>query len=314
VLKGLVDEGTLHVSDDGQYYVAPDGDALNDAGRPEPRLNRLIGYRMLGSAALALGSVALPGIALARRRWLRGLKERLGAGPATGWSADLDSCGVGRGSSRRVTAGAGTSGPRASSRVVDDDDLGSRPGSSRDAGGRQASWHRSITGCRSAGRSNESGRDRWVLVETELWPEMLTSSLSANIPVALVNGRISDRTYRRYARMRRWLSPLLGRLAAVLARSEVDRERLIALGCRSEVCVEPGELKSASMVMPSARGIRSAPPFVLVAGSLHGTELCRGWGCWDGRAICRWPTCWRRDISSDSDEIDGRARCGGNRI
>ena len=227
---------------------------------------------MLGSAALALGSVALPAIALARRRWLRGLTERLGAGRTLdGAPIWIHAASVGE---VRVASPL-VRGLRALDLPVA---LSTTTISGRDLARLEMpetpSFLAPLDHWMPVRRTLRRIRPRaLVLVETELWPEMLTSSLTASIPVALVNGRISDRTYRRYARMRRWLSPMLGRLTAVLARSEVDRERLIELGCRPEVCLEPGELKAASMAMPSARTLRSQPPFVLVAGSLHATEL-----------------------------------------
>ena len=69
-----------------------------------------------------------------------------------------------------------------------------------------------------------------VLVETEFWPRMLTECRLAGIPVAVVNARISDRSLPRYRRLAWFWRRLLGRLAVVLAQSELDAERLRALG------------------------------------------------------------------------------------
>jgi 3-deoxy-D-manno-octulosonic-acid transferase len=69
-----------------------------------------------------------------------------------------------------------------------------------------------------------------VLVETEFWPRMLVECRRAGIPVAVVNARISDRSWPRYRRLARAWRPLLSRLAVVLAQTELDAERLVALG------------------------------------------------------------------------------------
>src|SRR5581483_4264568 len=69
-----------------------------------------------------------------------------------------------------------------------------------------------------------------VLVETEFWPRMLAECRRRRIPVAVVNARISDRSWPRYRRLAWMWRRLLGGLAVVLAQSELDAERLTALG------------------------------------------------------------------------------------
>ena len=69
-----------------------------------------------------------------------------------------------------------------------------------------------------------------VLLETEFWPRMLTECRRANIPVAVVNARISDRSWPRYMRLRFIWKRLLNSLALVLAQSPLDAQRLTAIG------------------------------------------------------------------------------------
>ncbi|MFN3413222.1 MAG: 3-deoxy-D-manno-octulosonic acid transferase, partial [Thermoanaerobaculum sp.] len=69
-----------------------------------------------------------------------------------------------------------------------------------------------------------------VLVETELWPEMLATCGKAGIPVVLVNARISDRSFPRYRLFTPLLRPLLAPLTLALAQTEGDAARLVALG------------------------------------------------------------------------------------
>lgn len=69
-----------------------------------------------------------------------------------------------------------------------------------------------------------------VLMETEFWPRMLAECRRAGVPVAVVNARISDRSWPRYRRLRFLWTRLLGGLAVVLAQTEIDAQRLKALG------------------------------------------------------------------------------------
>ncbi len=71
-----------------------------------------------------------------------------------------------------------------------------------------------------------------ILVESELWPRMLFECGRAGIPVAVVNARVSDRSWPRYRRLRRLWAPLLATLALVLAQSGRDADRLRSLGAR----------------------------------------------------------------------------------
>lgn len=69
-----------------------------------------------------------------------------------------------------------------------------------------------------------------VLMETEFWPRLLVECRRTGVPVAVVNARISDRSRRRYLRLRFLWKRLLGDLRLVLAQSEIDVERLRAIG------------------------------------------------------------------------------------
>lgn len=82
-----------------------------------------------------------------------------------------------------------------------------------------------------------------LLVETELWPEMLVQAGRRDIPVAVVNARLSDASFRRYRRVRRLLEPLLAPISLVLARDESDAERFRALGIDTDRVVVGGNVK-----------------------------------------------------------------------
>src|SRR5580704_47000 len=82
-----------------------------------------------------------------------------------------------------------------------------------------------------------------VLVETELWPNLLSACRRAQIPVALVNGRISDRSLPRYLRLRRLWKGILAGISILLAQSEEDAKRLKAIGAPAGRVWFSGNLK-----------------------------------------------------------------------
>ncbi|MGC2638327.1 MAG: 3-deoxy-D-manno-octulosonic acid transferase [Acidobacteriaceae bacterium] len=117
-----------------------------------------------------------------------------------------------------------------------------------------------------------------VLLETEFWPRMLAECGRAGVPVAVVNARISDRSWPRYRRLAAFWRRPLSRLAVVLAQSEVDAQRLCDL-CAANVRAG-GNLKyDVRAVRPAAvtEALRARiPPGipVLVCGStLAGEEM-----------------------------------------
>jgi 3-deoxy-D-manno-octulosonic-acid transferase len=72
-----------------------------------------------------------------------------------------------------------------------------------------------------------------LLTETELWPLFLTRARERGIPVALVNGRLSDRSFPRYRRARRFLSSALSGVGLFLMQSREDADRMATLGAPS---------------------------------------------------------------------------------
>jgi 3-deoxy-D-manno-octulosonic-acid transferase len=115
-----------------------------------------------------------------------------------------------------------------------------------------------------------------VLIETELWPVWIAAAARRGIPVVLVSGRLSDRSFPRYRRLAPLLARTLARLAAVGARTERDRERFVALGALPERVSVVGDLKLEPDPAPRplapdlAAAIGEVP--LLVAGSTHPGE------------------------------------------
>ncbi len=125
----------------------------------------------------------------------------------------------------------------------------------------------------------------FVLAETEFWPNQLSGCFRRGIPVAVVNARISDRSWPRYMRLRGLWSPFLFRLGRVLAQSPADAERLLAIGCRPESVAMAGNLKFDVRAAQEADAtrvlkLRTGGLRLVVAGStLEGEEsaLLEAW-------------------------------------
>ncbi len=120
-----------------------------------------------------------------------------------------------------------------------------------------------------------------VLGELELWPHWIELAASRRIPVAIVNGRLSDRSYRGYMRFRRLLQPTFSRLSLVAAQDEATAERFIDLGVSADRVHVAGSLKfdnvNADREHPEVTQRRAlvglqAQHRVLVAGSTQDPE------------------------------------------
>lgn len=82
-----------------------------------------------------------------------------------------------------------------------------------------------------------------VLMESELWPNLMEQCFKAGIPMAVVNARISDRSFPRYLRLRRLWRPLLAKISLFLAQSTETAERLIQIGAPADRVQVAGNLK-----------------------------------------------------------------------
>jgi len=82
-----------------------------------------------------------------------------------------------------------------------------------------------------------------VLMESELWPNLILQCAKAGVPMAVVNARVSDRSFPRYLRLRRLWRPLLEKISLFLAQSEETAERLIQIGAPADRVRVTGNLK-----------------------------------------------------------------------
>lgn len=118
-----------------------------------------------------------------------------------------------------------------------------------------------------------------LLMELEIWPNFLQAARKRDIPVAVINGRISERTFRGY-RLARGLLPQLDLITKYCVQDKAYQKRLLELGVDAQRVFVTGNMKYDSVVMGNHDGSRErlrpwlapAGELVLVAGSTHHDE------------------------------------------
>lgn len=91
-----------------------------------------------------------------------------------------------------------------------------------------------------------------IVVETELWPNTLRAVTLRGIPIFIVNGRLSEKSYPKYRRTRWfWRSMLVG-VNRFYMRSQIDADRIIGLGIDPSRVENSGSLKSTGDVEMSS--------------------------------------------------------------
>ena len=82
-----------------------------------------------------------------------------------------------------------------------------------------------------------------VIAETEFWPNFLRLAKEAGARIAVVNARISDRSFPGYRRLRRWLTRALANVDLFVAQTDEDRRRLLEIGVAAQRVEVTGNLK-----------------------------------------------------------------------
>jgi 3-deoxy-D-manno-octulosonic-acid transferase len=121
-----------------------------------------------------------------------------------------------------------------------------------------------------------------ILVEAEIWPNFMWKARDMEIPIFLVNARLSERSFPRYKRFRFLFGSFFAALTGVGAQNEEDASKLRELGCRPERIHVVGSLKFDSAKLDERRRVDvpgmlrqlgvSPDAKVLVAGSTHPGE------------------------------------------
>jgi len=125
------------------------------------------------------------------------------------------------------------------------------------------------------------GASLFVLVETDLWPNLLWCLAREGTPIVLVNGRISDRSFPRYRLGRRFISEVLNNIDVLCMQSEEDGRRMGMLGVKASKVHVIGNIKfdqpqSKSVLSERDKLVKelgwTPPSFIWIAGSTHPGE------------------------------------------
>ena len=118
-----------------------------------------------------------------------------------------------------------------------------------------------------------------VIMETELWPNMIALSRRREVPIFLINARLSGRSARGYERVASLVRPLLRSISWIAAQAEEDAGRFLRIGARPESVSVTGSIKFdveiSAEVRAESSGLRQelgADRPVWIAASTHEGE------------------------------------------
>ncbi len=115
-----------------------------------------------------------------------------------------------------------------------------------------------------------------LIMETELWPNMIGIAARRKIPVVIANGRISDRAYPKYKKFFRIFAPIIKRIDLLCMQSDKDAQRIINLGARPQNVKVVGNIKfdqaegAVFKQLPELKTDRNE--LLIIAGSTHDNE------------------------------------------
>lgn len=122
----------------------------------------------------------------------------------------------------------------------------------------------------------------FLMIETEIWPNFITAASKGDVPVVLVNGRISPKSFSRYRKIKFLLKGVLEKIELFLMQTEGDRKRIVSLGAPPDKVKVTGNMKfdQASLAEVSEEEIAklkdllniSGDDSLFVAGSTHKGE------------------------------------------
>jgi 3-deoxy-D-manno-octulosonic-acid transferase len=128
---------------------------------------------------------------------------------------------------------------------------------------------------------NRTNPTAFIVVEKEVWPNLFNCLKRASVPIVVVNGTLSDRSFKRYLRFRFFFSPIFAMIDFYAARTDEDRSKAVMAGVREERAVTTGNIKfdleppgidgAALKTLKAAIGAGSGDK-VIVAGSTHPGE------------------------------------------
>lgn len=96
-----------------------------------------------------------------------------------------------------------------------------------------------------------------LIMETELWPGFLRECKARHIPVAIVNGRLSEQSFRRYRWIKSFMSRVLSSISLAIMQTEADAERLRQLGMDADKTLVSGNVKFDVRTVPANDSLSS---------------------------------------------------------
>jgi len=120
-----------------------------------------------------------------------------------------------------------------------------------------------------------------ILVECEIWPNLIREANRRGIPVALINGRISDSSFRGYSKLSFFTRRLLPMMDPICVQGQRDAERMIALGARPETVKVLGTAKY-DLPPPAAEAAIPARAVLKQAGVADDALILLGGSTWPG--------------------------------
>lgn len=83
----------------------------------------------------------------------------------------------------------------------------------------------------------------FIMVETEIWPNLIRQCERRDIPMCIINGRLSDKTAPTYRKLRFWFGPALRAIKLIQVQSKLDEKRYIAAGADARTVFVTGSFK-----------------------------------------------------------------------
>lgn len=111
-----------------------------------------------------------------------------------------------------------------------------------------------------------------LIAETELWPNFAYYCKKKNIPLFVINGRISDTTFNAYKRLKFFFKHILSNYTGLFTQSIEDRDKLIAIGANPQTTEFMGNLKFDIKKLDVSIAIGKGENKLIIAGSTHKGE------------------------------------------
>ena len=87
-----------------------------------------------------------------------------------------------------------------------------------------------------------------ILIETEIWPNLINNCVKQNIPIALLNGRLSEKSLKKYQRFKTFFKKIFSQLSLVISQSQKDSDNFVIAGVIPQKVFFDHSLKFSDLV------------------------------------------------------------------